>query len=51
MTEQEYREICEIINSELKTEFVSIFNQRRIITVGGVEKIQEKLKKLVERRK
>ena len=50
MTEQEYREICEIIESEIVTEWVSMNCQKRIIRLGGVERIKENIKKLVERK-
>ena len=46
MTEKEYKEVCEIIESELRVIWLGNYN-KKIIEVGGVLRIKNKIKELV----
>lgn len=48
MTWEEYKTICRILEKEIETLWVSMNYQRQFISVGGVLRIKDKLKKMVK---
>ena len=47
MTKEEYEKICDILDEEIETVWVSMFYQRRSINLGGVARIKDKLKEMI----
>lgn len=48
MTWEEYKTICRILEKEIETQWVSMNYQRQFISVGGVLRIKDELKKMVK---
>ena len=48
MTNQEYKKICDFIDKQIITEWISTNYQMQFVKLGGITRIKEELKKLVK---
>lgn len=48
MTRDEYKAICHLLEKEIETQWISVNYQRQFISVGGVLRIKDELKKMIK---